>query len=1797
MERRQKIERRRENIPNTRSEIRNVASGNQQIRNTNQTRRIPEKSIRPEKNTNIKGNNTNNSSNEIVDLPIIILEDDHYEKVKNFIKNSTNNNINKNDTRNESNNIISQEDDPKQFSFLCDALIKPKNSLKNKSDRSISSSNEATLFAETSTNNNVKIYTQKEKEEIIKNFQKLFNRNFKDEVNKMIKKIYKIISNYIKTRLNKHSLFIKNQSNYPSLFISKDDTMNYYDLQEILTTIQSDNILRNIIYFNKNKNLSEIHNEFEILENELNCLLFICNSENTLKNLFDEIKNLNEEKIIYKYDLILEEDIAISALEFIKKNNFFGYCSNIIVKVNDKKSIKDEFDTKYSDNINEFLSEINEIVVYFKKKEAEKGMPINEPITLNKYDNNYYKFHEKISEYYGKFTRELYDNFINDLKNDDMIDDQLISNIQILYEKSKKTLKIIEYLKNNQEKNGILEKVNLIFNNLSYYQDLFDKLILIISDIVYCLNDYNINFNKGLKNDCELYTSTKMTFSELLSYQQNIKNVIVFPAFTKVYTNKSLALNNNSSEKKISVSFKIIYDYKNGQIPTCIHLDYEKKLFLPFSFFEIKEVNFQNNNNAEILLKVVNKEQILEEYLNENNKLKYNDIKEIIEIKKVKNVLIYDPDKENELYDLYRMYQFIELEIDGTFLIANNMEYFKLLLDQIKSQNQEKLIITFELIIFDQNPTEILNLVHNNDNKKFFNNIILIANENEYKTEMDNKLIDTIVSTKRDLIKFLKSTKCTGSFFPMKLCELITFEKYERKFSKFHEIISKYYQKISVSNDYSSTAMDIIEGLISKVNDTINIKHNKLMRSLKKFIKNYNKDIDRYKEIIRVYTDNDNSFFQNFNKWLRDLDDKIYEKIAFFVSNLILSLNEYGDIEEKGLKGEHILYRGLNMTFADLLLYKQNKNNIIVFPSFTSTTNDKKVIENFNSNKNSTLYSIEIIIKYNCTEEQIPTGIDISDLSKYDEKEILLLPFSFFEIENVEIDPNKLKGKIFLNIVSKEEILETKIDENNVVNYNIKKKIIETSNNKIITYNIDDIKNKTNIFGEDFIKNNKDNIELIIEGEKHELCKNYTFKQYGINKVEIIEKNKINNFSFMFRDCSSLSSINSLKNWDMSAAINMGCMFMNCISLTSIDALKKWNILNVKILSGIFMNCVSLSSISAIKNWNFSNIETMSSMFRDCSGLNEIDAVKNWDIKNVNNMNGLFYNCLSLERIDSVKNWDVSNVKNMSFMFYNCEFLEDIEPLKKWNVSKVENTSFMFHNCNSIKSIEPLKNWDMSNVTNMSFMFYNCNSLKSIEAVENWNLSKCNNLSGMFRDCTSLESIDPIEKWNVANVKNMNCMFMNCTSLKCIEPINNWNIDNVKNMDGMFCNCTSLKINNNNNLKKQDTNNENNNNIIKTGVEVVGEGLKQGTSLVFSPLKKLSNQINTIVNNPFKNLAKKNSSIKCPLSGPINVPVNKTMAIPKKRAKIEPQEKQITKTKTRGEKNDDKNEDKNDEKNDNKNNDKKNNKRASLKYFTSFKNIFDNNINMVQNLFKNPFSLPFVSSFKNWNVKNDSIINLHKNTFIHLNDPEMKLFPFSTIFLKKNMLTDKKKENKKNNNLKNNNSSNNKEIIYNIDNIKWKTKIFGNDFVIRNKNKIKLKINEEIIDLCMEYKFKLKGENKIEIIENEKIKNMDFMFDGCISLITLKNFEKWDVTNVNSMFKMFGDCNSIISIDNLEKWNVSNVKYMGYMFFNCYAIKNIKCLEKWKFKENVETKGMFGGMNKEVIETIPDNFKEFNSLY
>ena len=62
-----------------------------------------------------------------------------------------------------------------------------------------------------------------------------------------------------------------------------------------------------------------------------------------------------------------------------------------------------------------------------------------------------------------------------------------------------------------------------------------------------------------------------------------------------------------------------------------------------------------------------------------------------------------------------------------------------------------------------------------------------------------------------------------------------------------------------------------------------------------------------------------------------------------------------------------------------------------------------------------------------------------------------------------------------------------------------------------------------NIFGIKFVENNKNNIELIINGIKSELVSKYELKN-GQNIIEIKIKNKINNFEYMFQDYISLKN-------------------------------------------------------------------------------------------------------------------------------------------------------------------------------------------------------------------------------------------------------------------------------------------------------------------------------------------------------------------------------------------------------------------------------------------------------------------------------------------------------------------------------------------------------------------------------------------------------------------------------------------------------------------------------------------------
>ena len=77
-----------------------------------------------------------------------------------------------------------------------------------------------------------------------------------------------------------------------------------------------------------------------------------------------------------------------------------------------------------------------------------------------------------------------------------------------------------------------------------------------------------------------------------------------------------------------------------------------------------------------------------------------------------------------------------------------------------------------------------------------------------------------------------------------------------------------------------------------------------------------------------------------------------------------------------------------------------------------------------------------------------------------------------------------------------------------------------------LIYKIDNDK-KIRLFGNEFVKNNKDNYYLIIDNKKIYLCEYYNVKNEKMNKliVKLIQKNNVKNMSNMFYNCKSLSSL------------------------------------------------------------------------------------------------------------------------------------------------------------------------------------------------------------------------------------------------------------------------------------------------------------------------------------------------------------------------------------------------------------------------------------------------------------------------------------------------------------------------------------------------------------------------------------------------------------------------------------------------------------------------------------------------
>ena len=115
-----------------------------------------------------------------------------------------------------------------------------------------------------------------------------------------------------------------------------------------------------------------------------------------------------------------------------------------------------------------------------------------------------------------------------------------------------------------------------------------------------------------------------------------------------------------------------------------------------------------------------------------------------------------------------------------------------------------------------------------------------------------------------------------------------------------------------------------------------------------------------------------------------------------------------------------------------------------------------------------------------------------------------------------------------------------------------------------IIYNIDKYVDYIKIFDNDFVKNNKNNCYLIINGKQRELCAYLDLNEIKIEnnqlKIKLIEIKLITNMNGMFTYCSSLVSLPDISKWNTANVRDMGCMFKNCSSLKSFPDISKWKL-------------------------------------------------------------------------------------------------------------------------------------------------------------------------------------------------------------------------------------------------------------------------------------------------------------------------------------------------------------------------------------------------------------------------------------------------------------------------------------------------------------------------------------------------------------------------------------------------------------------------------------------------------------
>ena len=261
----------------------------------------------------------------------------------------------------------------------------------------------------------------------------------------------------------------------------------------------------------------------------------------------------------------------------------------------------------------------------------------------------------------------------------------------------------------------------------------------------------------------------------------------------------------------------------------------------------------------------------------------------------------------------------------------------------------------------------------------------------------------------------------------------------------------------------------------------------------------------------------------------------------------------------------------------------------------------------------------------------------------------------------------------------------------------------------------------------------------------------------------------------------------------------------------------------------------------------------------------------------------------------------------------------------------------------------------------------------------------------------------------------------------------------------------------------------------------------------------------------------------------------------------------------------------------------------------------DDNINKEEKYLMNDYNNNSIYSLE-FNKENNVVVlyNILKNIKNDNNDsniyPILSLNTFKIIGIKnkyfksnfnifKNLINEFKKQyNKTRNEL------NELSIKYIVQEKGQYIKIFDKTFVNNNRKNCRLFINGneiELTDYIYLNTIKL-NENILEVKLKEinKITNMSYMFYNCLNLISFRDLENWNTSNVVDINSIFFNCTMLTHLPDISKWDISSVINMSSMFYNCSFLQTLPDISKWNTKNVKYMNDLFFGCSS--LLSLPD---------